>query len=86
MVDTPAHTGRPATWAAQLTSPAMAGVQRWEYLTLEALTDGRGMFVDRLNELGRHGWEAVGFADILDERHVEVRYPVIILKRPLGHA
>lgn len=30
----------------------MPGIQRWEYLTLEAVTDGRGLFADRLNELG----------------------------------
>ena len=62
----------------------MPGIQRWEYLTLEAVTDGRGLFADRLNELGAHGWEAVGFADIVDDRHPDVRYPIILLKRPRG--
>jgi hypothetical protein len=61
----------------------MAEVQLWEYLTLEAVTDGRGLFADRLNELGMNGWEAVGFADILDERHVDVRYPILVMKRPI---
>jgi hypothetical protein len=64
----------------------MAGVQRWEYLTLEAMTDGRGLFADRLNELGANGWEAVGFGNVIDERHVDVRYPVLILKRPLDRS
>jgi hypothetical protein len=62
----------------------MADPQRWEYLTLEAITDGRGLFADRLNELGEYGWEAVGFAEIIDERHTDVRYPVMVLKRSLG--
>jgi hypothetical protein len=61
----------------------MAGVTRWQYLTLEAVTDGRGSFQERLNQFGEHGWEVVGFADVLDERHAEMRYPIVILKRPI---
>jgi hypothetical protein len=62
----------------------MTDTTRWEYLTLDAYTDGKGGFQARLNSLGSHGWEAVGFAEVPDARNVEVRYPVIIMKRPAG--
>ena len=62
----------------------MTDTTQWEYMTLEAYTDGKGSLQNRLNALGTHGWEAVGFAEIPDMRNLEVRYPIIILKRALG--
>lgn len=61
--------------------------QKWEYLLVPldeagGLKKGSdGLRVDRLNELGRDGWEAVGLSL---KRGDLVAWPVVLLKRPVG--
>jgi hypothetical protein len=59
---------------------------KWEYLVvpLEEATAlkkrGEGLAPDRLNELGRQGWEAVGVA--LKKGDL-VAWPIVLLKRAI---
>lgn len=61
--------------------------QRWEYLLVPLEEAGGlkkgsdGLKVDRLNELGAAGWEAVGLS--LKKGDL-VAWPVVLLKRPLS--
>ena len=57
----------------------------WEYLIVplkEAAglkKSSAGLVPDRLNELGSHGWEAVGVS--LKQGNL-IAWPVVLLKRP----
>ena len=61
--------------------------QRWEYKlaplgeagSLQRGSDG--LTLDRLNELGADGWEAVGLS--LKKGDL-VAWPVVLMKRPMG--
>ena len=61
--------------------------QKWEYKlaplreasTLKRSSDS--MSIDRLNELGSDGWEAVGLS--LKKGDL-VAWPVVLMKRPVG--
>jgi len=61
-------------------------MMRWEYLVvpLKAAArlkkDSEGLTLDRLNELGSEGWEAVGVS--LKQGDL-VAWPVVLLKRPV---
>jgi hypothetical protein len=62
------------------------GAERWEYL-LVPLPEAKGLkktddhwAPDRLNELGRQGWEAVGLSLKYGDL---IAWPVVLLKRPL---
>ena len=58
--------------------------QRWEYLVVPAKNagyvkkDSDGLSLDRLNELGADGWEAVGLSL---KRGDLVAWPVVLFKR-----
>ena len=62
-------------------------MQKWEYLVVplqEAAglkKKSSGLRPDRLNELGREGWEAVG---LTLKRGDLVAWPVVLLKRPVA--
>ena len=67
--------------------PGACQPNRWEYLILP-LEDAAGLKKksaelkpDRLNELGSHGWEAVGLSL---KRGDLVVWPVVLLKRPVA--
>jgi hypothetical protein len=59
---------------------------RWEYLVVPLEEAGalkkraEGLEPERLNELGRQGWEAVG---LTLKKGDLVAWPVVLLKRPL---
>ena len=59
---------------------------KWEYLVVPLEEAGglkkqaEGLEPDRLNELGRQGWEAVGLS--LKKGDL-VAWPVVLLKRPI---
>jgi hypothetical protein len=61
--------------------------QRWEYLAVPLKDAGDlkkssdDLSPDRLNELGSHGWEAVGLSL---KRGDLVAWPIVLLKRPLA--
>jgi hypothetical protein len=61
-------------------------VQRWEYMVVplkesgDLRKDSEGLRPERLNELGREGWEAVG---VTLKRGDLVAWPVVLLKRPV---
>ena len=61
--------------------------EKWEYLLVPLQEAGGvkkkadGLVPDRLNELGRDGWEAVGLS--LKKGDL-VAWPVVLLKRPVG--
>jgi hypothetical protein len=61
-------------------------MMRWEYLVvpLKAAArlkkDSEGLTLDRLNELGSEGWEAVGVS--LKQGDL-VAWPVVLVKRPV---
>ena len=59
---------------------------KWEYLVVPLEEAGglkkqaEGLEPDRLNELGRQGWEAVG---LTLKKGDLVAWPVVLLKRPI---
>lgn len=61
-------------------------MQNWEYMVVPLGEAGKlkkrspGLSPERLNELGREGWEAVG---ITLKRGDLVAWPVVLLKRPV---
>lgn len=61
--------------------------QKWEYMLVPLEEAGGlkktsdGVRVERLNELGAAGWEAVGLS--LKKGDL-VAWPVVLLKRPVG--
>jgi hypothetical protein len=64
----------------------MRGMTNWEYLVVPLEEAGgpkkqaEGLEPDRLNELGRQGWEAVG---LTLKKGDLVAWPVVLLKRPI---
>jgi len=62
-------------------------MQKWEYLVVPLQDAGglkktsSGLRPDRLNDLGRDGWEAVGLTLKRDDL---VAWPVVLLKRPVA--
>ena len=71
--------------APRLTEP-VEGAEEWEYLVVP-LQEAKGLgksddpwAPDQLNELGRHGWEAVGLSLKYGDF---TAWPVVLLKRPL---
>jgi hypothetical protein len=60
---------------------------KWEYLLVPLHEAGNlkkgsdGLSVERLDDLGAHGWEAVGMS--LKKGDL-VAFPVVLLKRPVG--
>jgi hypothetical protein len=62
-------------------------MEKWEYrvVPLEAVgglkKGAADLEPERLNELGSHGWEAVGLS--LKKGDL-VAWPVVLLKRPVG--
>jgi hypothetical protein len=62
-------------------------MQKWEYLVVPLQEAGgikkksSDVRPDRLNELGRDGWEAVG---LTLKRGDLVAWPVVLLKRPVA--
>lgn len=61
--------------------------QKWEYMLVPLEEAGRikkssdALRLDRLNELGADGWEAVGLS--LKKGDL-VAWPVVLLKRPVA--
>jgi hypothetical protein len=64
----------------------MPDQHRWEYLAVpfkdagDLKKDSEGLSPSRLNELGGHGWEAVG---LTLKRGDLVAWPVVLLKRQI---
>jgi hypothetical protein len=63
------------------------GAENWEYLVVP-LQEAKGLkkaddpwAPDRLNELGRQGWEAIGLSLKYGDF---IAWPVVLLKRPLN--
>ena len=67
--------------------PGLESAEKWEYLVVP-LQEAKGLkkaddpwAPDRLNELGRQGWEAIGLSLKYGDF---IAWPVVLLKRPLS--
>ena len=72
---------------AQIRPQPTEGPEQWEYLVVP-LQEVKGLkkaddpwTPDKLNDLGRQGWEAVGLSLKYGDF---IAWPVVLLKRPLG--
>ena len=71
---------------AQIRPQLAEGAEKWEYLVVP-LQEVKGLkkaddpwAPDKLNDLGRQGWEAVGLSLKYGDF---IAWPVVLLKRPL---